>query len=81
MPIITYREALNQAMAEELERDPRVLLMGEEVGQFNGAYKVSEGLLARFGPKRIIDTPISEAGFIGLGIGASMLGVRPVIEL
>ncbi len=81
MPVITYREALNQAMAEELERDPKVLLMGEEVGQFNGAYKVSEGLLARFGPKRIIDTPISEAGFIGLGIGASMLGVRPVIEL
>jgi pyruvate dehydrogenase E1 component beta subunit len=81
MPVITYREALNQAMAEELERDPRVLLMGEEVGQFNGAYKVSEGLLARFGPKRIIDTPISEAGFVGLGIGAAMLGVRPVIEL
>lgn len=81
MPVITYREALNQAMAEELARDPRVLLMGEEVGQFNGAYKVSEGLLAKFGPKRIIDTPISEAGFIGLGIGASMLGVRPVIEL
>ena len=81
MPVITYREALNQAMAEEMERDPRVLLMGEEVGQFNGAYKVSEGLLDRFGPKRIIDTPISEAGFIGLGVGASMLGVRPVIEL
>jgi len=81
MPVITYREALNQALAEELERDPRVLLMGEEVGQFNGAYKVSEGLLERFGPKRIMDTPISEAGFIGIGIGASMLGVRPVIEL
>lgn len=81
MPVITYREALNQALAEELARDPRVLLMGEEVGQFNGAYKVSEGLLAKFGPKRVIDTPISEAGFIGLGIGASMLGVRPVIEL
>ncbi len=81
MPVITYREALNQAMAEELARDPNVLLMGEEVGQFNGAYKVSEGLLAKFGPERIIDTPISEAGFIGLGIGAAMLGVRPVIEL
>ena len=81
MPVITYREALNQALAEELERDPRVFLMGEEVGQFNGAYKVSEGLLAKFGPKRIIDTPISEAGFIGLGVGASMLGLRPVIEL
>lgn len=81
MPVITYREALNQALAEELERDPAVLLMGEEVGQFNGAYKISEGLLARFGSERIIDTPISEAGFIGIGIGASMLGVRPVIEL
>lgn len=81
MPVITYREALNQALAEELERDPNVVLLGEEVGQFNGAYKVSEGLLERFGPKRVIDTPISEAGFIGLGIGASMLGVRPVMEL
>ena len=81
MPLITYREAINQALAEELERDPNVVLMGEEVGQFQGAYKVSEGLLARFGPKRGIDTPISEAGFIGLGVGAAMLGVRPVIEL
>jgi pyruvate dehydrogenase E1 component beta subunit len=81
MPLITYREAINQALAEELERDPNVVLMGEEVGQFQGAYKVSEGLLARFGPKRVIDTPISEAGFVGLGVGASMLGVRPVIEL
>ncbi len=81
MPFLTYREALNQALAEELERDPNVVLMGEEVGQFNGAYKVSEGLLERFGPKRVIDTPISEAGFIGLGVGASMLGLRPVIEL
>src|SRR5512143_2864648 len=81
MPFHTYREALNQALAEELERDPNVVLMGEEVGQFNGAYKVSEGLLERFGSKRVIDTPISEAGFIGLGVGASMLGLRPVIEL
>ena len=81
MPLITYREALNQALAEELERDPNVVLMGEEVGQFNGAYKVTEGLLARFGPKRVVDTPISEAGFVGLGVGASMLGIRPVIEL
>jgi len=81
MPLITYREALNQALAEEMTRDPNVLLMGEEVGQFNGAYKVSEGLLAKFGPQRIIDTPISEAGFVGIGVGASMLGVRPVIEL
>jgi len=81
MAFITYREALNQALAEELERDPNVVLMGEEVAQFNGAYKVTEGLLARFGPKRVIDTPISEAAFAGVGIGASMLGVRPVIEL
>ncbi len=81
MPLISYREALNQALAEELERDPNVVLIGEEVGQFNGAYKVTEGLLDRFGPKRVVDAPISEAGFVGLGIGASMLGIRPVIEL
>ncbi len=81
MALITYREAINQALAEELERDPNVVLLGEEVGQFQGAYKVTEGLLARFGPKRVIDTPISEAGFVGLGVGASMLGLRPVIEL
>ncbi len=81
MPLITYREALNQALAEELERDPNVVLLGEEVGQFQGAYKVTEGLLARFGPKRVIDTPISEAGFVGLGVGAAMLGMRPVVEL
>jgi len=68
-------------MSEEIERDPNVVLMGEEVAQFNGAYKVSEGMLAKYGPKRIIDTPISEAGFIGLGVGASMLGIRPVMEL
>ena len=81
MATLTYREAINQALAEELERDPNVVLIGEEVGQFNGAYKVTEGLLSRFGPQRVIDAPISEAGFVGLGIGASMLGVRPVIEL
>jgi pyruvate dehydrogenase E1 component beta subunit len=81
MPVIQYREAIRQALAEEIERDPNVVVMGEEVGQFNGAYKVTEGLLERFGPRRIVDTPISEAGFVGLGIGASMLGVRPVIEL
>jgi pyruvate dehydrogenase E1 component beta subunit len=81
MPLITYREALNQALAEELERDPNVVVIGEEVGQFQGAYKVTEGLLDRFGPKRVVDAPISEAGFVGLGIGASMLGIRPVMEL
>jgi len=81
MPVITYREAIRHALAEELERDPNVVVMGEEVAQFNGAYKVTEGLLAKFGPQRIVDTPISEAGFIGMGVGASMLGVRPVMEL
>jgi pyruvate dehydrogenase E1 component beta subunit len=68
-------------MAEELDRDQNVVIMGEEVGQFNGAYKVTEGLLAKYGPKRIVDTPISEAGFIGMGIGSAMLGMRPVMEL
>src|SRR5437773_4672299 len=77
---ITYRQALNEALAEELARDPNVFLMGEEVAEYNGAYKVSQGLLERFGPKRIIDTPISELGFAGLGVGAAMVGLRPIIE-
>jgi pyruvate dehydrogenase E1 component beta subunit len=77
---ITYRQALNEALAEEIERDPNVFLMGEEVAEYNGAYKVSQGLLDRFGPTRIIDTPISENGFAGLGIGAAMVGLRPIIE-
>ena len=77
---MTYRQALNEALAEELERDPNVFLMGEEVAEYQGAYKVSAGLLQRFGPKRIIDTPISENGFAGLGIGAAMVGLRPIIE-
>ena len=81
MPVISYREAIRHALAEELERDQNVVVLGEEVGQFTGAYKVTEGLLAKFGPQRIVDTPISEAGFIGIGVGASMLGVRPVMEL
>ena len=81
MPRITYRKALNEALAEEIERDENVVIIGEEVAQYNGAYKVTEGLWARFGDKRVVDTPISEAGFVGLGIGASMLGLRPVIEL
>ena len=81
MRSITYREALREAMAEELDRDPNVVIIGEEVAQFNGAYKITEGLLAKYGPKRIVDTPISEAGFIGMGLGASMLGMRPVMEL
>lgn len=77
---IQYREALRTAMIEEMDRDPNVFLMGEEVGQYNGAYKVSQGMLARFGPDRVVDTPISEAGFAGLGIGAAMAGLRPIIE-
>ncbi|WP_428939799.1 pyruvate dehydrogenase complex E1 component subunit beta [Fontivita pretiosa] len=80
MPEIQFREALRQAMWEEMERDENVFLMGEEVGQYNGAYKVSEGMLAHFGPRRVLDTPISEAGFAGLGIGAAMAGLRPIIE-
>ncbi|HEY2903220.1 MAG TPA: alpha-ketoacid dehydrogenase subunit beta, partial [Polyangia bacterium] len=81
MPTVAYREALNQAMAEEMERDDRIFLMGEEVGHYNGAYKVSKGLLDRFGEKRVIDTPIAEGGFVGVGIGAAMVGLRPIIEL
>jgi len=78
---LSYRHALREAFDEELARDPSVVLMGEEVAQYNGAYKVTEGLWAKWGDKRIVDTPISEAGFIGMGVGASMLGVRPVMEL
>jgi pyruvate dehydrogenase E1 component beta subunit len=80
MAVITYREALGQALAEEMERDPDVFLMGEEVGVYNGAYKVSKGLLDRFGEMRVVDTPITELGFAGLGVGAAMTGIRPVIE-
>ncbi len=80
MPVITYREALNQALREELRRDPKVFLMGEEIGLYQGAYKVTQGLLEEFGPKRVVDTPISEAGFCGVGIGAAMAGLRPVVE-
>ena len=81
MPEITYREALRHALAEEIERDPNVVLLGEEVAEYDGAYKVTEGLWKRFGDKRVCDTPISESAFIGMGIGASMLGLRPVMEL
>lgn len=77
---LTYREALREAMAEEMERDERVFLMGEEVGHYNGAYKVSEGLLDRFGERRVVDTPIAETGFAGVGIGAAMVGLRPIVE-
>ena len=77
---ITYRQAVNEALIEEMERDPNVFLMGEEVAEYNGAYKISQGLLEKFGPKRVIDTPIAEAGFAGLGVGAAMTGLRPIIE-
>jgi pyruvate dehydrogenase E1 component beta subunit len=80
MRTISFREALREAMTEEMERDPSIFLMGEEVGHYNGAYKVSEGMLARFGEKRVIDTPIAETGFAGVGIGAAMVGLRPIIE-
>ena len=81
MAEIQFREALNQAMAEEMERDDSIFLMGEEVAQYDGAYKVSKGLLKRFGPKRVWDAPISENGFAGLGVGAAMVGLRPIIEM
>ena len=81
MPLITYREALRHAFDEEIQRDPNVVLIGEEVAQYDGAYKVTEGLWKKHGDKRVVDTPISEAAFIGMGIGASMLGLRPVMEL
>jgi pyruvate dehydrogenase E1 component beta subunit len=80
MALITYREALNQALREEMARDDRVFLMGEEVGVYNGAYKVSKGLLEEFGEMRVVDTPITELGFAGVGVGAAMVGLRPVIE-
>ena len=80
MPEITYREALNQALSEEMERDDSVFLMGEEVAEYDGAYKVSKGLLDKFDELRVVDTPISELGFAGLGVGAAMVGLRPIIE-
>ncbi len=80
MPVLTYRDALNQALREEMQRDADVFLMGEEVGVYQGAYKVSRGLLEEFGPKRVVDTPIAELGFAGIGVGAAMAGLRPVIE-
>ncbi len=80
MAVITMREALNQALKEELSRDKNVFLMGEEVAAYQGAYKVTKGLLEEFGDKRVIDTPITELGFAGLGVGAAMAGLRPVVE-
>ena len=80
MPIITYREAVNAAIDEEMQRDERVFLIGEEVAQYNGAYKVSRGLWDKYGDRRVIDTPITEEGFTGIGIGAAMAGLRPIVE-
>jgi pyruvate dehydrogenase E1 component beta subunit len=80
MPVITYRDALNHALQEEMRRDDRVFLMGEEVAVYQGAYKVSKGLLQEFGEMRVVDTPITELGFAGVGVGAAMVGLRPIIE-
>ena len=80
MKTIQFREAICEAMSEEMRRDESIFLIGEEVAEYNGAYKVSQGMLAEFGEKRVIDTPIAELGFAGIGVGASMNGLRPVIE-
>lgn len=81
MPVITYRQALQDTLREELRRDPNVMIMGEEIGVFEGSYKVTAGLLQEFGPKRILDTPIAEEGFVGMAAGAAMLGLRPIVEI
>ena len=81
MAVLTYREALNLALREEMRRDPRVFVIGEEVGLYEGAYKVTQGLLKEFGAQRVVDTPIAESGFTGVGIGAAMVGLRPVVEM
>ena len=80
MQVVDIREALRQAMDEEMSRDSRVFIMGEEVGEYNGAYKITKGMLAKWGPERVIDTPIAELGFAGLGIGAALTGLRPIVE-
>lgn len=78
--VLTVRDSIRKAMTDEMVRDENVFLMGEEVGQYNGAYKVSKGMYDQFGPERIIDTPITEAGFTGIGVGAGLTGLRPIIE-
>ena len=80
MKTIQFREALREAMSEEMRRDKSVFLLGEEVAEYNGAYKVSQGMLDEFGPKRVIDTPIAELGFTGIAVGASMNGLKPIVE-
>ncbi len=81
MPEMTYREALRSTLIEEMDRDPTVILLGEDIGLYQGTFRITEGLLERYGPKRVVDTPISELGFIGAGIGMAMLGLRPVVEV
>ena len=81
MAVITYRQALHDTLRAELIRDPNVFLMGEEIGVFEGSYKITAGLLTEFGPERVRDTPIAEEGFVGAAIGAAMLGLRPVVEI
>src|SRR5919197_1939936 len=81
MAVITYRQALHNPLRQELQRDKNVFLMGEEIGVFEGSYKITAGLLQEFGPKRVRDTPIAEEGFVGVAIGAAMLGLRPVVEI
>src|ERR671928_716625 len=81
MALISYRQALHDTLRQELQCDENVLLMGEEIGVFEGSYKITAGLLKEFGPKRVRDTPIAEEGFVGVGIGAAMLGLRPVVEI
>src|ERR1044071_8005199 len=81
MPTMRYREALNQALREEMQRDERVLIIGEVIGVFQGAFKVTQGLLEEFGDKRVRDTPISENTIVGVGVGAAMTGLRPIVEL
>src|SRR5438132_13479018 len=81
MTQMTYRQSLHDTLREELLRDEDVFLMGEEIGNFEGSYKITAGLLKEFGPKRVVDTPIAENGFVGMAIGAAMLGLRPVVEI
>src|SRR3954471_12709086 len=81
MPVLTYRQALHDTLRDELLRDEAVFLMGEEIGVFEGSYKITAGLLQEFGPKRVRDTPIAEEGFVGVAVGAAMLGLRPVVEI
>src|SRR5436305_124884 len=81
MPVVTYRQALTEALREEMDRDPNVFLLGEEIGRFGGSYKVTEGLIDQYGPERVLETPISELGIIGLATGAAMTGLRPVAEI